>query len=186
MKLITILAIAVGLAMDAFAVSITSGLTMKKHKVRYALRIALWFGAFQALMPVLGFMAGLTIRPWIEPVDHWIAFGLLAYVGGRMLREAFHGDGEDRCMDPDDFLLLFTLSVATSIDALAVGLSLSLLNVNVLKPALIIGLVTFCMSFAGVQIGKRMGHFFERRAEMVGGIILIFIGIRILVEHLGG
>ncbi len=184
MSLPTIFFIAIGLAMDAFAVSVTSGLTMKNLRIRYALRIALFFGIFQALMPVLGYLAGLSIRDFIADFDHWIAFGLLAYVGGKMIYEALTLDGDEREMDPDDMATLFVLAVATSIDALAVGFSISLLGVNVFVPAAIIGIVTFGLSFAGVYLGERVGHIFEEKVEILGGIILIAIGTRILIEHL--
>ena len=184
MSLLKLLGLAVGLAMDAFAVSITSGLTMQKLKVRYALRIALFFGVFQALMPIIGYLAGLSVREMIENYDHWVAFGLLSFVGGKMLFEAIFMKDEDREIDPNDFGLLFMLAIATSIDALAVGLSLSLLNIEIFMPAILIGIVTFALSFAGVYLGKRIGHLFEQKIEILGGLVLIAIGVKILFEHL--
>lgn len=186
MDILTIFFIAVGLAMDAFAVSIAGGLGMERLRIRYALRIALFFGAFQAIMPVIGFMAGLSIRDYIMHVDHWIAFGLLAFIGSKMIYESLFLDDDDKKMDPNDILLLLVLSVATSIDALAVGLSLSLLNVEIFLPAFIIGIVTFILSYLGVLIGKSIGHLFEKRIEVLGGLVLIGIGVKILIEHLGG
>ncbi|MBN2297928.1 MAG: manganese efflux pump [Deltaproteobacteria bacterium] len=186
MDIFTIFFIAVGLAMDAFAVSIAGGLTMERLRIRYALRIALFFGAFQAIMPIIGFMAGLTIRDYIMHVDHWIAFGLLAFIGSKMIYESLFLNDNDKKMDPNDIFLLLVLSVATSIDALAVGLSLSLLKVDILHPAFIIGIVTFILSFLGVFIGRSVGHLFEKRIEVLGGLVLIGIGVKILIEHLGG
>ncbi|OPZ59750.1 MAG: putative manganese efflux pump MntP [Deltaproteobacteria bacterium ADurb.Bin510] len=184
MSLFKLIGLALGLAMDAFAVSITSGLTMRKLKVRYALRIALFFGVFQALMPIIGYLAGLSVREMIENYDHWVAFGLLAFVGGKMLFEAIFMQEEEREINPDDFGLLLVLAIATSIDALAVGLSLSLLKIEILMPAVLIGVVTFGLSFMGVYLGKRIGHLFEQKIEILGGLVLIGIGIKILLEHL--
>jgi len=183
MPITTILLIAVGLSMDAFAVAITFGLGMRVLHFRYAFRIALFFGLFQALMPIIGYLAGLSIRGFVERFDHWIAFGLLSFIGSKMIYEAFSLEDE-RPMDPQDLLLLLTLAFATSIDALAVGLSLSFLKVDIVQPAVIIGVTTLLISFAGVIIGQRMGHLFEKKIEIAGGIILIIIGIKILCEHI--
>lgn len=184
MSLLKLIGLAFGLAMDAFAVSITCGLTMRKLKIRYALRIALFFGGFQALMPIIGYLAGLSVRALIESYDHWVAFGLLAGVGGKMLFEAFSVQDDTREINPDDFGLLLILAIATSIDALAVGLSLSFLRIEILMPAVLIGVITFGLSFAGVYLGKRIGHLCEQKIEILGGLVLIGIGIKILVEHL--
>ncbi len=184
MDTLTILFIAVGLAMDAFAVSITCGVSMVKLRVRSALRIALAFGGFQALMPVMGYLAGLSIRTFMVSVDHWIAFSLLVFIGCKMIYESFSMDGDGKKRNADDALTLLGLSIATSIDALAVGFSLSLLKVDIIAPALIIGVVTFLISFAGTYIGTRVGHLFERKVEVLGGLILIGIGIKILVVHM--
>ena len=183
MALITLLGIAAGLAMDAFAVSAASGLAMKQLRIRHALRIAFWFGLFQGVMPVIGWLAGLTLRDFIGHIDHWIAFGLLAAIGCKMIRESFRMDPDRERNDPLNILVLLGLSIATSIDALAVGISFALLGVSIAAPALIIGVVTFIISFAGVYIGDRIGHVCESRIEILGGIVLIAIGIKILAEH---
>lgn len=185
MDLVTLTGIAVGLSMDAFAVAIASGCSTKDVKLRQALRMALFFGVFQAVMPVIGWFAGLTFRGLISSFDHWVAFGLLALVGGKMIVEFFQGDKaceEKTC--PMDIPNLFILAVATSIDALAIGLSLSLLNTPIAFPATFIGVVTFVISFAGVYIGKRFGDYLENKMELVGGIVLIAIGVKVLLEHL--
>ena len=184
MDILTILLIAVGLAMDAFAVSISCGISMVKLRLRSALRISLAFGSFQAIMPVIGYLAGLSIRALIQSIDHWIAFSLLAFIGCKMIYESLFMDGDEKKVDADDLLTLLVLSIATSIDALAVGISLSLLDVNIISPAVIIGVVTFLISFAGTVIGTRFGHLFEKKMEVVGGLILIGIGFKILFEHL--
>ncbi len=184
MKILTILFIAVGLSMDAFAVAVVTGSVYKEFKVRHALRMALSFGGFQAVMPVIGFLAGLGLKDYIEAYDHWVAFALLSFVGGKMIYESFKIDAVERNRDPSNPLVLLALSFATSIDALAVGITLSLLETPILLAVTIIGLVTFGLSYAGVAIGKRFGHFFESKVEIVGGIILIAIGIKIVVEHL--
>lgn len=185
MNLLSLFLIALGLAMDAFAVSISSGLTIHRLKVGHAFTIAAFFGAFQAVMPVVGWLAGLSVQVYITAIDHWLAFGLLSVIGGKMIYESTFMDGDRDEKDPLNIYVLLMLSIATSIDALAVGLSLSFLDISIALPALIIGAVTFVLSFAGVFIGDRFGHFFERKIEILGGIILIGIGIKILVEHLG-
>ncbi len=185
MGIIPIILIALGLAMDAFAVSITSGLTMTRQKINQALRIATFFGLFQAIMPVIGWLAGLSLRELISGFDHWIAFGLLIIIGGKMIFESTRTKGRNRENKPLTTPMLFMLAIATSIDALAVGLSLSLLEIWIIMPALIIGAITFMLSFTGVFIGNRLGHFFGRKIEAAGGLILIGIGIKILVEHSG-
>ncbi|MBP7053204.1 MAG: manganese efflux pump [Phycisphaerae bacterium] len=184
MHLATVLLIAVGLAMDAFAVSIVSGSVYKDLHVKHALRMALFFGGFQAVMPLIGFLAGLTLKSYICACDHWIAFALLSFVGGKMVYEAFRIEAVEKNRDPSDLAVLLALSVATSIDALAVGITLSLLTTSILLAVTIIGVVTFGLSYAGVYIGKRFGHFFESRIEVLGGLILIAIGVKILLGHL--
>jgi putative Mn2+ efflux pump MntP len=184
MSLITIVIIALGLAMDAFAVSIVSGATYKQLKVKHALRIALFFGGFQALMPVVGFLAGLSIKYYIKLYDHWIAFGLLSAVGGKMIFESFKIKTNEENPNPSNIPILLVLSVATSIDALAIGLTLSFLRASLVTTVTIIGLVTFVLSYLGVLIGKRFGHFFENKIKAVGGLILIGLGLKILFEHL--
>lgn len=177
--------IAVALSMDAFAVAVASGFTIKKMRVHHALRMALFFGGFQAIMPIIGWTAGRTISGYISGFDHWIAFGLLSIAGAKMIYESFKLK-EERTIDPRKLTILFALAIATSIDALAVGVSLSFLDVNVVEPAIIIGVITFLFSFAGVYIGKKFGHVFESKIEILGGVILIAIGVKILVEHLRG
>ena len=184
MNTLTIFIIALGLAMDAFAVSITSGIAIKRLRIGYALRIAFFFGAFQAIMPLIGWFAGIGMRDLISAIDHWIAFTLLLIVGCKMIYESTVMDDEKDERDPLNLYVLVILSVATSIDALAVGLSLSFINVAIIAPAVIIGIVTFLLSFLGVYIGDRFGHFFESRIEILGGLILIGIGTRILIEHM--
>ncbi|MBN1505952.1 MAG: manganese efflux pump [Sedimentisphaerales bacterium] len=184
MQLVVILFIAVGLSMDAFAVSVVTGSVYRQLKVGHALRMALFFGGFQAAMPLVGFLAGMSLRKCISAYDHWIAFGLLALVGGRMIYESLKIEAAQKNLDPSNLLVLLTLSVATSIDALAVGITLSILTTGIVAAAAIIGLVTFALSYAGILIGKRFGHFFESKIEIVGGLILIAIGIKIVVEHL--
>jgi len=182
---LTLIGVAVGLAMDAFAVSIGAGLTLKTVDARQTFRLAWHFGLFQALMPIIGWLAGLSVERWIAPVDHWIAFGLLAVIGGKMIYEALKDDEETRRGDPTKGWSLVLLSVATSIDALAVGLSLALLDVSIWWPAVVIGLVAGAFTTMGMQLGKRFGGLLGRRMEVVGGIVLIAIGVKILVEHLG-
>ncbi len=184
MSLGTMFFLAVALAMDAFAVSIASGVTIQRLHVVHALKIALFFGLFQALMPVVGWLAGLSLRVYIEQVDHWIAFVLLGFIGGKMIYESVKLKKDEKASDSLSIYVLLVLSIATSIDALVVGLTFSLLNIVIITPILIIGAVTFLLSFAGVYIGDHVGHFFESRIELAGGLILIGIGTKILVEHL--
>jgi len=181
MDAITILLIAVGLAMDAFSVSICSGMASQAVKPPYALRIATFFGGFQALMPLLGWLGGIGLRDLIAGFDHWVALILLVIIGGKMIRESLRPECEPA---PLRLGALLVLAVATSIDALAVGLSFSLLNVSITVPIVVIGLVTFVLSLVGVYIGKRVGSLFQSRVQLIGGIILIGIGVRIVVEHL--
>jgi manganese efflux pump family protein len=179
-----ILFIAVGLAMDAFAVSIVTGSVYRELHIKHAIRMALFFGGFQAVMPVIGFLAGLGLKDHIAAWDHWVAFGLLSFVGGKMILEAFEIKSAEKNPDPSNLLILLALSVATSIDALAVGITLSLLTSAIVLAVTLIGVITFGLSYAGVYIGKRFGHFFEARIEVLGGLILIAIGVKILIEHL--
>jgi putative Mn2+ efflux pump MntP len=185
MSLSSIILIAIGLAMDAFAVSVSSGLAIRELKLRHALKIALFFGLFQAVMPVLGWLGGVSVRELIAHVDHWIAFGLLTFIGVKMIWESFRLEPEEDRRDPLGMGWLLTLSVATSIDALAVGITFALIDVTIVAPVIIIGAVTFVLSFAGVIIGDRVGHLFESRIEIAGGLVLIGIGVKILLEHLG-
>lgn len=189
MSYITILGISAGLAMDAFAVSISYGCTPKKVPLKHILMISLSFGAFQAFMPVIGWQAGRFFASLIKSYDHWIAFALLAYIGTRMIIEGLKNSGEgESCSDIDDHILdlkkLFILSVATSIDALAVGLSLSLLGYKIMTPAAIIGITTFAFSYVGVKMGCRLHRFLGKRVEVFGGVILVLIGIKIILEHM--
>ncbi|OGD17600.1 hypothetical protein A2V47_03060 [Candidatus Atribacteria bacterium RBG_19FT_COMBO_35_14] len=184
MDLISIIFIAFGLAMDAFAVSITSGLTIKHLRINNALKIAIFFGSFQVIMPLIGWSAGLGFRNYISDIDHWIAFGLLSLIGCKMIYESSKIEINKKKIDPLNVYVLLMLSIATSIDALAVGLSLSFLNLSIVLPAIIIGIITFLLSIFGVYFGNRFGHYFERKIEIIGGLILIGIGIRILIDHL--
>lgn len=184
MELISIIVIAVGLAMDAFAVSIVSGSVYRQLHVKHALRMAAFFGGFQALMPLIGSLAGLSAKDYIAEYDHWIAFGILGAVGGKMIYESFKIKSVEENLDPSNIIILLILSVATSIDALAVGLTLSLVVSSIAEAVAIIGLITFVLSYLGVWIGKKFGHFFENKIEIVGGLILIGLGIKILIEHL--
>lgn len=177
------LGIAVGLAMDAFAVSVAAGIQLTKLKSHHVLRLALSFGLFQFLMPVLGWLAGRGLSKWLQAVDHWVAFGLLAVIGGKMLWESFRAaDDPDR--DPTRGWTLLILSVATSVDALAVGLSLAFLEVSIWVPSLVIGVVAAVLSALGAVFGSRLGRRFGVWAERLGGVVLIAIGVKILVDHL--
>ena len=182
-ELITIIVIAIGLAMDAFAVSIVSGSAYRQLHMKHALRIALFFGGFQAVMPLIGSLAGLTLKDHIAEYDHWIAFGLLTGVGGKMIYESFNIKKAEKKFDPTSLVTLVALAVATSIDALAVGITLSLITKSIILAVTIIGVVTFILSYIGVAIGKRFGHFFESKIEILGGIILIAIALKILLQH---
>lgn len=185
MSLITILIIALGLAMDAFAVAVTTGLVLERLTFRPLFRLSWHFGLFQFLMPVIGWALGLTLQAWIAAYDHWIAFGLLGFVGGKMIYESLHYDhSQRRQTDPTRGWNLMVLSVATSIDALAVGLSLAMLKVSVWFPAVIIGVVAAILTLLGMFLGRRLGERLGHRMELIGGLILIGIGTKILIEHL--
>jgi len=180
---LTIILIAVGLAMDATAVSMAYGAIIKKDRSYHAVRFALSFGIFQVIMPCIGWAAGIRLSGLMSGFDHWVAFGLLFFIGCKMIYgSSVIATSEKASAVPLNTLLM--LSVATSIDALAVGLSFALLNVNIITPVLIIGIVTFAMSLAGFTIGKRVGSLFENNMEKAAGIILILIGIKILAEHI--
>lgn len=188
MGIVELLLIAVGLSMDAFAVSICKGLGMKKVNLKVAFVLALFFGGFQALMPLIGWALGSQFLWLISPIDHWIAFVLLAVIGGKMLWEALHdeeGEDDGKSADKIDLGEFFILAVATSIDALAVGISFAALAVDIVPSILIIGVVTFCFTIAGVFVGNFFGSRYEKPASIVGGVVLILIGLKILLEHLG-
>lgn len=188
MGFVELFLIGVGLSMDAFAVSICKGLGMSRLNMRQAVVISLFFGGFQALMPLIGWALGSQLTDFITPIDHWIAFGLLAFVGGKMLWDAFHEDDEDEGVQTDeklDLKELLMLAIATSIDALAVGITFAFLQVAIVPSIAIIGLTTFVISFAGVAVGHFFGARFEKPATIVGGVVLILIGVKILLEHLG-
>jgi len=184
MDTITLLMIAFGLSMDAFAVSISNGMTIKHQRANHALRIGMFFGSFQAVMPLIGWSAGLSFRELISGVDHWIAFGLLTFIGVKMIYESKKMEDQEKETKPLNLPTLLLLSVATSIDALAVGISFALLKISIITPIIVIGTVTFILSSIGVLIGNKVGHFFEKKIEILGGLILIGIGIKILLEHL--
>ena len=183
---IELLLTAVGLAMDAFAVSICKGLGMRRMRYGQALVIGLYFGVFQGFMPLLGFLLGRSFSRYIQAFDHWIAFVLLALIGGKMLWDAFHEEAESAACTEEklNHQELLMLAVATSIDALAVGIAFACLDVDIWSSVSIIGVITLLLSFCGVWIGNRFGNRFEKKAEIAGGVVLIFIGAKILLEHL--
>ncbi|NYB52970.1 MAG: manganese efflux pump [Methanobacteriaceae archaeon] len=183
MDIFSMFFLAVGLAMDAFSVSITRGMILKCH-LKYALTIAIFFGVFQALMPVAGWLAGSQLAALVELWAPWIAFTLLVIIGGKMVYEGFSHEEEAEICHIFSIRDILILSVATSIDAFAVGVTFAFLNTPILLPILIIGLVTFSMSFIGVYLGKQVGHLFEGKIEILGGFILIGIGLKILIESL--
>lgn len=183
MDLLSLFLIAVGLSMDAFAVSVCKGLATPKHKLKYSMICGAWFGGFQALMPTVGYLLGVNFKKYITAIDHWIAFVLLALIGFNMIREALKNDdeGADPSFTAKSMLLL---AIATSIDALAIGITFAFLDVNIVAAVLFIGVCTFVISAAGVKIGSVFGTRFKSKAEIAGGAILIILGLRILIEHL--
>lgn len=183
MGFVELFLIAVGLSMDAFAVSVCKGLSVKKVGVKHAALAGLYFGGFQFLMPVIGYLLGFRFESIIQSVDHWVAFVLLAFIGGNMIKESF-GKAEEM---NDDFGIktMLIMAVATSIDALAVGITFAFLNVSILPASALIGVTTFILSFAGIYIGNVFGARYKSKAELAGGIILVVIGVKILFEHLG-
>lgn len=184
MSLLTLFITAVGLSMDAFAVAICKGLAMKKLSLKKALIIGLWFGGFQALMPTIGYLLGTRFESYVTSIDHWIAFVLLALIGANMVKESLSKE-EDSANDATDFKTMFLLAVATSIDALAVGVTYAFLQVEIVPAVAFIGIITFTLSLVGVKIGNVFGLKYKAKAELAGGIILIVMGIKILLEHLG-
>jgi putative Mn2+ efflux pump MntP len=183
-----LLLLALGVSMDAFAVSICKGLAMKRATIKEGLTCGIWFGGFQALMPLIGFFLGTLFASAIQAIDHWVAFVLLGFIGFNMLKEAFDKDC-DCCEEHDADLsikTMFVMAVATSIDALAVGISLAMAgNVNIVTAVILIGLFTCGMSTMGVKIGNVFGSRFEKKAQLAGGVILVLLGLKILLEHLG-
>jgi manganese efflux pump family protein len=181
----SLFAVALALAMDAFAVAIVAGLTLSPMTKRHVFRLSFHFGLFQALMPLIGWAAGTAVYRYIADFDHWVAFGLLSFVGGRMILGSFRGDEEARTgRDPTSGWELVILSVATSIDALAIGLSLAMIGSRILFPALVIGVVAGVITVLGMVLGRKIGALWGRRVEAAGGVVLIAIGIRILLQHL--
>ena len=189
MSFIELFLIGVGLSMDAFAAAICQGLSMTRIKWGHALTVGLYFGGFQALMPFIGWMLGSQFADRIQQYDHWIAFILLVLIGGNMIREALSGDEEDAAQAETDLRLdhkkLFLMAIATSIDALAIGVTFAFLETAILPTIGIIGCTTFCISVAGVAVGCWFGARYKKRAEITGGAILVLLGIKILLEHLG-
>lgn len=184
MSLLLIVGIAVALAMDALAISIASGIIIAKVTPRHIFRLAFHFGLFQALMPVVGWFAGGGLSAYISDWDHWVAFGLLSIIGCKMVVDGLKGEEHELPGDPSRGLMLVSLSIATSIDALAVGLSFAMLEVNIFFPALLIGLITGAISTVGVMFGNRIGNRWRSRAALGGGAVLILIGVKILFSHL--
>ncbi|BCS96564.1 putative manganese efflux pump MntP [Desulfoluna limicola] len=187
MDILSLISLAVALAMDAFAVAVAVGISLKKVNARQMFRLSWHFGLFQAMMPVIGWFFGVKVRSFVSAFDHWIAFGLLAFVGGKMLWEAFQSDDEDtdEAHDPTRRMSLIVLSVATSIDALAVGFSMSVLDVSIAFPAIIIGITACLFTLIGMQIGTRFASSerLSRWAEVLGGVVLLTIGVHILQGH---
>lgn len=184
MSWLNVLGIAVGLAMDAFAVSIAAGLVLERPTRRHVFRLAFHFGLFQFLMPVIGWLAGRTVAAYIRPYDHWAAFGLLTLIGGKMLWQSHRKDDQADPRDPTRGWMLVGLSVATSIDALGVGLSMAFLAVSIWAPCVVIGLVAAGFTWVGIRFGGRLGRRFRKWADILGGLVLLAIGARILVTHL--
>ena len=183
MSFIELFLIAVGLSMDAFAVSVCKGLSVKRLSPKHALIVGIYFGGFQFLMPVIGYLLGFRFEHIITNIDHWIAFVLLAFIGGNMIKESF-GESEE-LNDDFSFKTMLMMAVATSIDALAVGITFAFLSVRILPAAGLIGITTFIISGAGIYIGNVFGAKYKSKAELAGGVILILIGVKILLEHLG-
>ena len=185
MNLWELFVIAVGLSMDAFAVSVCKGLSVRKLSLKHCLLAGLYFGGFQAAMPLAGYLLGIRFQQMITSVDHWIAFVLLCLIGGNMVRESRSTGEGDRLDDSFDVKTMLLLAVATSIDALAVGVTFAFLNVRIVPAVSFIGVVTFCLSAAGIKAGNLFGNKYESKAELAGGLILIVMGTKILLDHLG-
>jgi len=185
MDFLSLFILAVGLSMDAFAVAVCKGLALKKITFRHALIVGLWFGGFQALMPLLGYLLAARFREAIAAYDHWIAFGLLVLIGGNMIREAIFEKEEAETDSALSFRSMLPLAVATSIDALAVGVTFAFLDVQIVPSVTLIGVTTLILSMIGVKMGSLFGAKYEKKAEILGGVILILLGIKTLLEHLG-
>lgn len=185
MGILELLILAIGLSMDAFAVSVCKGLAMKKLEFKNMAIVGLWFGGFQALMPTIGYFLGVQFKNQITAIDHWIAFVLLGIIGANMIKEACSKDNEEEVKANLDVKTMFMLAIATSIDALAVGITFAFLSVNLVHAVTFIGITTFILSAVGVGIGNIFGTKYKAKAEIAGGIILILLGIKILLEHLG-
>jgi putative Mn2+ efflux pump MntP len=184
MGITEIIIIAIGLSMDAFAVSITLGLSIKRLNVKEILIPGIYFGFFQALMPLIGYLAGTIFADKIQNLDHWIAFALLGIIGGKMIWESFSQDGKKVKENSFRFVTILLLAIATSIDALAVGVTFAFFEINIFLTIIIIGLITFCISIGGVKIGNLFGAKYKSKAEFIGGAVLLILGLKILVEHL--
>lgn len=183
MHFVELIIIAVGVSMDAFAVSVCKGLSASRLRPKYILSAAVWFGGFQALMPLLGYFIGISFADFVSDIDHWIAFALLTIIGGKMIKEACQKDDDNEHTPDFSFKTMLLLAVATSIDAMAVGVSFACLRVDIWTSVLIIGLMTGAFSAAGVFLGHMFGSRFKSKAEFLGGLILVAIGIKILLEH---
>lgn len=186
MGVLEVIVISIGLAMDAFAVSICKGLAMKKLNVKKMIIVGLYFGGFQGLMPLIGYLLGANFESFVTKVDHWIAFILLSIIGINMIKDALKSKNECGCESHDDsvaFKTMISLAIATSIDALAVGITLAFLKANLVAVVLSIGLITFVLSMIGVWIGNKFGDKYESKAQIAGGLILIIMGAKILFEH---
>lgn len=189
MDLVVLIGIAVGLSLDAFTVSVTNSTVIKNLELRHGLRMSVFFGLFQMIMPIVGWAAGTTFSRYIQAFDHWIAFGLLVFVGGRMIASGLPKDRQNCCddgpgQDCRHLPTLLLLSIATSIDAMAVGLSFAMIEISVVFPALLIGVVTFFISLAGYFLGKKVGKRLNLKLDIIGGVILVAIGLNILLQHL--
>ena len=186
MDTITLITCAIGLSMDAFAVSICKGLALKKLDFKKQALVGAWFGGFQGLMPLIGYLLGINFKGYITAIDHWIAFILLGFIGFNMIKEALDKDKCEECGDASlDVKSMLILAIATSIDALAVGITFAFLDVNIILAVSLIGTITFLLSAIGVRVGHVFGSKYKSKAELAGGIVLIFLGIKILLEHLG-
>jgi putative Mn2+ efflux pump MntP len=185
MSLLEIILIAFGLSMDAFAVSITLGLSVKKPNIRQIILPGIYFGFFQALMPTVGYFAGMYFVDKIQGFDHWIAFILLGFIGGKMIKNSFSKDEKEQIKENTfKFMNMLILAIATSIDALAIGITFAIFKVNIVRTVIITGIITFIISMIGVRIGNIFGTKFKTKAEFVGGVVLILLGVKIIVEHM--